>query len=153
MEKNKSVIDGLNKALALEWAGCIQYLQHSFLVHGINREVYKAFFTTRSTECRTHAALLGEKIAALGGLPTVEPASIRQGYELEEMLQQDLELEKAAVAAYHEILKVAKDDVAIKHMMEGMIETETTSVEEIEKLLSLNTVKTEEKVIRLKKMA
>jgi bacterioferritin (cytochrome b1) len=69
------------------------------------------------------------------------------------MLQQDLELEKAAVAAYHEILKVAKDDVALCHMMEGMIETETTSVEEIEKLLSVNTVKTEEKVIRLKKMA
>jgi hypothetical protein len=35
-------------------------------------------------------------------------------------------------------------------MLEGLIETETTSVEEIEKLLSLNTIKTEE---ILKKMA
>src|SRR5262245_51125935 len=153
MEKNKDLIDGLNKALSLEWAGCIQYLQHSFLVHGLHREVYKAFFTTRSVECRDHAALLGTKIAAIGGLPTVEPAPIKQGWELEEMLQQDLELEKAAVSAYREVLKLAKDDVALRHMMEGLIETETASVEETEKLLSLNTVRAEEKEVRLKKMA
>jgi bacterioferritin len=153
VEKNKNIIDGLNKALSLEWAGNIQYLQHSFLVHGLHREVYKSFFTTRSAECRDHAALLGEKIAALGGLPTVEPASIKQGWELEEMLQQDLDLEKAAVAAYYDALKIAKDDVALRHMLETMIETETTSVEEIEKLLSMNTVKTEEKEITLRKMA
>lgn len=153
MEQNKSVIDALNKALSLEWAGSIQYLQHSFLVHGLYREIYKPFFSTRSTECRDHAALLGEKVAAFGGLPTVEPAPIKQALALEEMLQQDLELERAAVAAYHDVLKAAKDDVSLRHMMEGLIETETTSVEEIEKLLSLNTVKTEEKEIRLKKMA
>src|SRR5262245_6326221 len=121
MEKNKSVIDALNKALSLEWAGSIQYLQHSSLIHGLHREVYKPFFATRSAECRDHAALLGEKIAAFGGLPTVEPASIRQGWELEEMLQQDLELERAAVNAYHDALKVAKDDVALRHMLETMI--------------------------------
>ena len=40
MEQNKSVIEALNKALSLEWAGSIQYLQHSFLVHGLYREVY-----------------------------------------------------------------------------------------------------------------
>ena len=153
MEQNKTVIDGLNKALSLEWAGSIQYLQHSFLVHGLHREVYKPFFSTRSAECRDHAALLGEKIAALGGLPTVEPAPIKQGLEIEEMLHQDLELEKATVIAYQEVLNAAKDDVALRHMMEGLIETETTSVEETEKLLSMTTVKTLEKEIRLKKMA
>jgi bacterioferritin len=153
MEQNKNVIDGLNKALSLEWAGCIQYLQHSFLVHGLHREVYKPFFTTRSAECRDHAALLGEKIAALGGLPTVEPAPIKQGWEIEEMLQQDLELEKAAVTAYLDALKMAKEDAALRHMLESLIETETTSVEDIEKLLSMNTIMAGEKEIRLKKMA
>jgi bacterioferritin len=151
LEKNKNVIDGLNKALALEWAGCIQYLQHSFLVHGLHREVYKSFSAKRSAECRDHAALLGEKIAALGGRPTVEPATTRQGWEIEEMLQQDLELETEAVTAYNDALEVAKDDVALRHMLETLIETETTSVEEIEMLLSLNIGKTEEKQMRLKK--
>src|SRR5262245_46293234 len=151
MEKNRNVIDELNKALSLELAGIIQYLQHSFLVHGLHREVYTSFFAKRSDECRQHAALLGTKITGLGGLPTVEPAAIRQGWEIEEMLQQDLELETEAVSAYVDALAVAEDDVAVRHMLETLIETETASVEEIEKLLSLNTVKTEEKRIRLKK--
>jgi hypothetical protein len=69
---------------------------------------------------------------------------------VEEMLQQDLELEKAALAAYHDVLKVVKDDVALRHMMESLIETETRSVEETEKLLSLKVVKMKDKEIRLK---
>ena len=150
MEKNKNVIDELNKALSLEWAGTIQYLQHSFLVHGLHREVYRSFFTKRSAECRDHAALLGEKIAALGGMLTIEPAPIRQCSEIEEMLQQDLELETAAVSCYMDALEVAKNDVAMRHMLETLIETETTSVEEIEKLLSMNMVKTEEKQVRVR---
>jgi bacterioferritin len=151
MERNQSIIDALNKALSLEWAGAIQYLQHSFLAQGLQREVYKPFFTSRSAECRDHAALLGEKIAALGGLPTVEPAPIKQSLELEDMLRLDLELEKAAVSAYQDTLKLAKDEVALRHMLEGLIETETTSVEEIEKLLGLTVIRSEE--IPLKKRA
>jgi bacterioferritin len=150
VEKNKNVIEELNKALSLELAGNIQYLQHSFLVRGLHREVYKSFFAKRADECQSHAALLGEKISALGGMPTVEPAPIRQAWELEEMLQQDLELETDAVNAYNDALAVAEDDVALRHMLETLIETETTSVEEIEKLLSPSLVKTEEKQIRLK---
>jgi bacterioferritin len=149
----KNVVDGLNKALSLEWAGAIQYLQHSFLVHGLRRELYKPFFTTRSAECRDHAALLGEKIVALGGLPTVEPGPVHQSQEVEEMLQQDLELERAALTTYNDVLKAAKDDVALRHMLEGLIERETTSVEDIEKLLSVNAAKAGEKESRLQKMA
>src|SRR5262245_32262175 len=120
MEKNKNVIDGLNKALSLELAGCIQYLQHSFLVRGLNREVYKPFFATRAAECRDHAAMLGDKIVAMGGLPTVEPGPVKQCWEVEEMLQQDLQLEKAACTAYQDVLKMVNDDVAMRHMMESM---------------------------------
>jgi bacterioferritin len=150
MENHKNVIETLNHALSLEWAGNIQYLQHSFLVHGLWRELYKPFFRSRASECQDHAKLLGEKIAAFGGLPTVEPAPIKQSREIEEMLQQDLELEKAAVVAYKDVLNVAKDDVALRHMMETLIETETRSVEELEKMLSLKLAKMKEKEIRLK---
>ena len=148
--ENQSIIEALNKALSLEWSGTIQYHQHSFLLHGLWREAYKSFFTSKASECRDHATLLGEKIAALGGLPTVEPAPIKQTRELEEMLRQDLELEKTAVDAYHEALKVAKDDVALRHMLESLIDTETRHLEQIEKLLSVKTVKMKEKEIRFR---
>jgi bacterioferritin len=151
--ENKQVIDALNRLLSLEWAGSIQYLQHSFLVHGLWRESYKSFFTSRADECRDHAKKLGEKIVALGGLPTVEPGPIKQSRELEEMLQQDLELERTALAAYNDALKVAKDDVALRLMMETFIEEETRGVEDLEKCLSVKTVKMKEKEIRLNRMA
>jgi bacterioferritin (cytochrome b1) len=69
------------------------------------------------------------------------------------MLQQDLELERAALATYNDVLKAAKDDVALRHMLEGLIERETTSVEDIEKLLYVNATKAGEKESRLQKMA
>ena len=150
MENNKHVIDALNRILSYEWAGNIQYMQHSFLVHGLWRETYKGFFKERSNECRDHAREIGEKIVALGGLPTVEPAPIKQSRDLEEMLQQDLELEKTALAAYLDALKVAGDNVALRHMLETYVEHETRGVEEIEKALSVRTVKMKDKEIRLK---
>ena len=143
--ENKHVIDALNRILSYEWAGNIQYMQHSFLVHGLWREAYRDFFAERSKECRNHARLIGEKIVALGGVPTVEPAPIKQSRDLEEMLQQDLELEKTALDAYTATLKLAGDNVALRHMMETLIESETRGVEEIEKCLSLKPVKTKER--------
>src|SRR5689334_23101345 len=95
---NAELIESLNRVLSLELAGVIQYLQHSFLVTGPEREVFKEFFRDLSGEARDHAATLGDKIVALGGVPTVEPGEIRQATELPDMLRQDLELERAAAA-------------------------------------------------------
>ncbi len=86
---NTELIEHLNHALALEIAGAIQYMQHSFLVTGPEREVFRAFFRAQSDEAHGHTIMLGDKIVALGGVPTVEPAMIRQATDLSEMLQQD----------------------------------------------------------------
>src|SRR5437763_13411915 len=94
---NAELIESLNRALGLELAGVIQYMQHSFLVGGPERQVFRGFFRDLSGEARDHAGLLGDKIVALGGVPTVEPGEIRQSTELAEMLRQDLELERAAM--------------------------------------------------------
>lgn len=52
---NTKLIDALNRALSLELAGVIQYLQHSFLVTGPEREVYREFFRKQSEEAHEHA--------------------------------------------------------------------------------------------------
>ena len=95
----EELIENLNQALSLELAGVIQYSQHSYLVTGTEREVYKGFFRDQAEEAQDHAEFLGDKIVALGGVPTVEPAMIRQSTELKEMLKQDLELEREAMTA------------------------------------------------------
>jgi bacterioferritin len=125
----------LNKALSLEWSGVIQYTQHSFLVSGIEREVYAKFFRDQADEAQDHANSLGDKIVALGGIPTVEPALIRQSVELKEMLAQDLELEREALKAYMKAWASCDDeDLPTKFELEGRIAEEQRHIEELEKL-------------------
>ena len=134
---NTELIDNLNRTLSLELAGVIQYLQHSFLVTGPEREVFRKFFRDMSEEAQDHAALLGDKIVALGGFPTVEPGGIRQSTDLNEMLRQDLELERAAMEAYVASWKSCTDnELGTRFLLEERISEEQRHVEEFEKLTS-----------------
>lgn len=134
---NTELIDNLNRALSLELAGVIQYLQHSFLVTGQEREVFCGFFRDLSKESRKHAELLGDKVVALGGVPTVEPGDIRQSTDLTEMLRQDLELERVAMEAYVAAWKSCTDsELATRFLLEERIAQEQLHIEEFEKLTS-----------------
>ena len=73
----------------MELAAVIQYSQHSYLVTGHEREIFKDWFRDQAEEAQEHAESLGDKIVALGGVPTVEPAMIRQSVNVDEMLKQD----------------------------------------------------------------
>jgi bacterioferritin len=134
---NTELIENLNRALGLELAGVIQYMHHSFLVTGPEREVFRSFFRNMSEESRDHAAILGDKIVALGGVPTVEPGDIRQSVELTEMLRQDLELERAAMEAYVASWKSCTDaELGTRFLLEERISQEQQHIEEFEKLTS-----------------
>ena len=132
------LIEALDKLVANEYAAFLQYLQQSFLVHGTEREVFRKFFSEASEEAVGHAKLWGEKIVALGGIPRVEPAAVRQSLELGEMLEHDLALERANLDDCHAALRIAEEegDVALRVMLEDHIVEETGDVEELEKLLS-----------------
>lgn len=131
------LLENLNQALGFELAGIIQYSQHSYLVTGVEREVYKDFFRDQAEEAQGHAQKLGDKIVALGGVPTVEPAIIRQSTDLKEMLKMDLELERDAIGAYMNAWKSCGDeDLPTKFWLEGQIADEQQHIEELEKLTS-----------------
>lgn len=131
------LIENLNNALGLEIAGVIQYTQHSFLVSGKDRIVYSEFFRDQAEEAQKHANFLGDKIVSLGGIPTVEPAVIRQSVDLDEMLKQDLELEREAMAAYMAAWKACgEEDLPQKFWLEGQIAEEQNHIEELEKITS-----------------
>ncbi len=133
----EELLENLNSALSLELAGVIQYSQHSYLVTGTDREVFKEFFRDQAEEAQEHAETLGDKIVALGGVPTVEPAMIRQSVELKEMLKQDLELEREAMAAYMAAWSsCGEDDLPQKFWLEERIADEQLHIEELEKLTS-----------------
>ena len=110
MADKKEFIARLNKALSWELAGVIQYMQHGVMMTGPMRETLAEFFQDGSKEARDHAQILGERIAALGGVPSVEPAQIRQAATPEAMLEAALALEEDALQAWEDALDAA--DVA-----------------------------------------
>lgn len=132
------LIENLNRALSLELSGVIQYTQHSFLITGPEREIYRDFFRDQAEEAQDHVEMVGDKIVALGGIPTVEPAMIRQSVDLREMLKQDLELEREALQAYINAWASCDDqqDMPTKFLLEEQIAEEQKHVEELEKLTS-----------------
>ncbi|MGD9563744.1 MAG: bacterioferritin [Pyrinomonadaceae bacterium] len=131
------LIENLNRALGLELAAVIQYSQHSYLVTGHEREVFKDWFRDQAEEAQDHAESLGDKIVALGGVPTVEPGAIRQSVEVSEMLKQDLDLEREALNVYMAAWASCDEtDLPQKFWLEGRIADEQSHVEELEKLTS-----------------
>jgi bacterioferritin (cytochrome b1) len=88
---------------------------------------------------------------ALGGVPTVEPAIIRQSTKLEDMLKQDLELEREAMVVYMAAwASCDENDMPQKFWLEERIAEEQLHIEELEKLTSerLSRVNSERIVLR-----
>lgn len=134
MNKEK-MIDKLNEILRWEWTGVVQYTQHSFLVQDLWRELYAPLFKKSADESLGHARLVGDKIVALGGIPSVERAPVQQSTDLQEMLRHSLDFERGAVKLYGEALEQCGDDAPLRVLLEDIILQEQEGVEHLEKLL------------------
>lgn len=149
----QKVIAALNKAVSLEHAATLQYQQHALLVHGLWRKVFADFFEKQSQTSLSHAQTFGQKIVALGGVPTVEiGTTVHQSTNLEEMLQQDLALEREAMQAYTEAHGLAEGDIALRSQLENHVESEQSDIEELEMYLSMVETKDVDRDITLRRV-
>ena len=136
MDKKK-VLDALNLDLEHEMAAIVRYLHHSFIVTGPTRGPLVQMFRRQAEDSMQHAIKLGEKICALGGHPSVK---VQQVYEpgeqsIEEMLREDLEMEKEHLALYEKQLEVVEGNTALRLMLEQILVEETAHVDELEMYL------------------
>lgn len=131
----KELIDRMNVVLSWELAGVVQYLHHNAMLMGPERHSHADFFHEGSEEARDHAEAVASKIRVLGGVPTVEPATIRTASTLEDMLLAALSLERAALAAWEHALEVAETaNKGTMFWMEEMVAHEQEHVDELVKL-------------------
>ena len=139
MEKTtEKLVKALNHDLEKEMAGMVRYLHHSFIVFGPNRGPLVQMFRAQATESMNHAVLLGEKITALGGHPTVRVDQIFEpGHQtIEDMLSEDLKAEEAQLGLYTQQLKEFGDiNLPMKLMLEQIIVAEQAHVDEMKKYL------------------
>ena len=92
-------------------------------------------FFDSAKESFGHAKLVGEKIVALGGLPTVERNAVKQSNDLNEMLNFALEFESKAVKCYNEALALASGDRALEVFLENILEEEQDGVDKLTRIL------------------
>ena len=133
---NQAIIDKLNEILRHEWTGVAQYAQAGFVIQGLWRVAYSKLFFDSAEESFGHAKRIGEKIVALGGVPTVERNPIKQSDDLAEMLEHALAFEQGAVDLYTAALKLSDGtDRALTVMLEDILLEEQDGVDEISQLL------------------
>lgn len=133
----EKLVEGLNHDLAAEYQAIFQYLQQSFLLKGVGRLPFSEYLQKEAQGEMRHVEFLAEKIVALGGMPTITPLTVKVGKDLREMLQNDLEAERQAIAAYKERAKQAEEygDIGLQVELENLLAEETHHLEELQKLL------------------
>jgi bacterioferritin len=131
----QAVIDQLNECLKHEWTGVAQYSQAGFIVEGMWREVYAEKFLDDAKESFNHARLVGDKIAALGGVPSVLRNEVKQSRDIREVLEFSLAFESKAVDMYTRAIELAEGNRALVIFLEDILKEEQEGVDEYTKLL------------------
>lgn len=138
----KKVLAALNEDLEHEMAAIVRYLHHSFIVTGPIRGPLVSMFRAQAQDSMQHAIKLGEKIVALGGHPSVKIQEVYEPGEqsIEDMIKEDLEMEKRHLDMYEDQLDLVTDNTALRLMLEQILVEETAHVEELEAYLGKSPV-------------
>jgi bacterioferritin len=136
---HKKIIEKLNKILELEISGVVRYLHYALMITGPNRIPIVKWFHDQANEAYMHASVIGEKITAFGGHPSLKTTSVPETktHQVLEILKESLEFEKEAVSHYADLLELAGTDVALEELAREMIRKETEHIEEVVKMLNV----------------
>ena len=131
------LIDGLNEDLSHEYQAVISYLVYAKLVHGHARLELGQFFEQEIADELLHAQFLAQKIVALGGTPTTEPAPVKLPKSNREMLEESLQSEKDTIVRYTRRIDQAEaaGELGLKVDLEGLVSDETKHKEDLERIL------------------
>jgi len=135
MDKEK-VVAHLDKILEGELSGVVRYLHYSFMVFGPNRIPITKWFRDHAIEGFNHAVIIGEKITALGGHPSikVQPVPETNKHNVLEILKEGMAFEKASLSQYLGLLSEVEGEVALEELIRQLIREETKHIEEVEKM-------------------
>jgi len=133
----KELIAGLNDDLAGEYNAIISYLQYSAKVNGPYRPQLVQFLQQEIPDEQMHAQYLADKIASLGGDPTVTPRPVKTSDDTRQMLEYIYEAEAETVENYRQRIDQADElgEVGLKVQLEDMLNDETTHRDEVKKIL------------------
>ena len=140
---NQETINLLNEAIKAKHQAAYQYMNHYNNVRGKWTDVVDHFKDHMDDEIG-HANELAQRIYTLGGIPdtTMKPVADYTD-DVEEALKQDIIGEQEAIDLYSKILKHCEkiDDIATTMMVEGILATEVSHLDEFAKIKRCSVVK------------
>jgi bacterioferritin len=134
----QTLIDGLNSDLSGEYNAIISYITYSAKMIGPYRPELVTFLQAEIPDETAHAQYLSDKIAALGGEPTVVPRPVPVSDDPRELLQFIYEAEAQTIENYRERLGQAEaaGEIGLKIQLEDIIQDETRHRDETKKILN-----------------
>jgi len=132
----KDILSSLDKLLEEELSGVVRYLHYSFMIFGPNRIPITKWFRDHAEEGIKHAVILGEKITALGGHPSlkVKPVPETNKHNVLEILRESLDFERETLSHYYALFKKVEGDIPLEEMVRKLIDDENAHIEEVEKM-------------------
>ena len=134
---SKKLLELMNKGIARELQVAIQYMWQHVTVTGIKGAMVEDVFKEIAITEMKHAEEIAERLAYLGGTPTIKPDPIVVGSSLEEMLRLDEKAEDEAISLYNKTIKVASDenDTTTRRLFEKILAEEEEHIGTFSKLL------------------
>ena len=136
--KNQKAIDALNRIMELELAGVVRYTHYALMVYGYNRIPIVSWLKGNAEEGLAHAHKAGELVTLLGGHPSLKIGALleTEKHDIGDILRESLDHEKAALAAYYSLLKIAEGhSVLLEEYAREMIVQEELHLDEVNKML------------------
>lgn len=109
MKGDPRVLEELNKALVEELTAINQYFLHAEMCENWGYHRLSAYIKKQSIGEMKHAEALLERILFLDGIPSMNPLDLAVGATVKDMIQNDLNLELAAVKQYNTAVQIATE--------------------------------------------
>jgi bacterioferritin len=134
---SQKLLDFLNRGIAHELQGSIQYMWQSIQVTGMDGAVTKDIFRKTAIAEMKHAERLADRLDQLDGVPTTKPDDIHVGDSLIEMLTDDERNEEEAIKLYKEAIQeaVKEGDYTTRRLLEEILAEEENHANTFGKLI------------------
>jgi bacterioferritin len=135
--KESDLIEGLNRDLAQELGAICRAIQQAAMAQGDASHELRVLLNVAIIDDVFHALFLAEKIAAMGGTPTVTPAPYPESLrDVRAMVEYDLAAEHQAVLQYTERLEEATAtwSIGLKNRLERILAEEAAHEDGLRKL-------------------
>jgi bacterioferritin len=103
------LVELLNQDLAREYQAIIAYVVYSQVLKGAEFMNIAGELEKHAAQELSHALIVAKQIDYLGGMPTVEPKTVRTSEKAAQMLQFDLENETETIRNYRERVRQCEE--------------------------------------------